>query len=275
MRAEEMTATTHGGSPLLAADRHAIILESLRRHGTARVGDLAREMSVSEMTVRRDVSIMAELGVIERIRGGAKFPTALTKNEPGFEVEKVKHSDEKRAIAREAATHILPGMVVGISGGTTTYALSEQLRNIPNITIVTNSIPISDPPDLSAGDRPYLGTVLLTGGERTPSKALVGPIAIAALSHLHFDVLFLGVHGFDERSGFTTPNLMESEVNQVLISDTDKVVIVADHSKWGTVGMSAFAPLEAAAVFITDSGLREDARAVLRERVGRLVIVEP
>jgi DeoR/GlpR family transcriptional regulator of sugar metabolism len=269
-----MTLTTHGGSPLLAAERQSIILEYLTQHGTARVGDLARRLGVSDMTVRRDIDSLAGLGTVDRIHGGAKLPAGLSQEEPGFAAKHDRQGAEKRAIAREAATHVLPGMVVGISAGTTTYALSELLRTVPGITIVTNSIPVADPLERSGDNGPYLGTVLLTGGERTPSKALVGPIAIAALSQLHLDVLFLGVHGADEQSGLTTPNLMESEVNRMLIAAAHHVFVLADHSKWGTVGMSTFAPLEAADVFITDSGLGSEARGVLRDRVGRLVIVD-
>jgi DeoR/GlpR family transcriptional regulator of sugar metabolism len=260
--------------PLLAADRQSVILEYLSQHGTARVGDLARRLGVSEMTVRRDIDSLSSVGTIERIHGGARLPAGLSQEEPGFAVKHVRQGAEKRAIAREAATHVLPGMVVGISAGTTTYALSEQIRNIPNITIVTNSIPVADPLERSGDNSPYLGTVLLTGGERTPSKAVVGPIAISALSQLHVDVLFLGAHGAHEQSGLTTPNLMESEVNRMLISAANQVFVLADHSKWGVVGMSTFAPLEAADVFITDSGLNQGARTVLRERVGRLVVVD-
>jgi DeoR/GlpR family transcriptional regulator of sugar metabolism len=269
-----MTVTNRSGSPLLAPDRQSVILEYLRQHGTARVGELAKRLAVSEMTVRRDIDSLASLGVINRIHGGARLPSGLSQEEPGFAAKNVRQGAEKRAIAVEAATHVLPGMVVGISAGTTTYALSEELRNIPNITIVTNSIPVADPPGRPDDNRPYRGTVLLTGGERTPSRALVGPIAISSLSQLHLDILFLGVHGAEEQSGLTTPNLMESEVNRMLIAATNNVFVLADHSKWDTVGMSTFAPLDAADVFITDSGLSEGAREVLREHVGRLVIVD-
>jgi DeoR/GlpR family transcriptional regulator of sugar metabolism len=268
-----MSMTTDG-PPLLAAERHSIILEYLGQQGTARVGELARRLGVSEMTVRRDIDGLAGTGAIDRIHGGAKLAAGLSQEEPGFAAKHLRQGDEKRAIAREAALHVLPGMVIGISAGTTTYALSELIRDIPNITIVTNSIPVADPLERAIGQRPYLGTVLLTGGERTPSKALVGPIAISALSKLHVDALFIGAHGADENAGLTTPNLMESEANQMLIASAHRVFVLADHSKWGVVGMSSFAPLEAADVFITDSGLAPDAQSALRERVGRLHVVD-
>ena len=87
-------------------------------------------------------------------------------------------------------------------------------------------------------------TVVLTGGLRTPSDALVGPVADAAIRSLHVDLLFMGVHGMDERSGFTTPNLIEAETNRALVGSARRLVVVADHTKWGIVGLTTIAALQ-------------------------------
>jgi DeoR family glycerol-3-phosphate regulon repressor len=108
--------------------------------------------------------------------------------------------------------------------------------------------------------------VILIGGERTPSDALVGPIATAALKQLHLDVLFLGVHGMDADAGFTTPNLLEAETDRAFVSAAWKVVVLADHTKWGTLGISTIAALEAADEVISDTGLGTEARRLLGER---------
>lgn len=108
---------------------------------------------------------------------------------------------------------------------------------------------------------------------RTPSDALVGPLAVAAIGALHLDLLFLGVHGISERAGFTTPNLMEADTNRALVAAADRLVVLADHTKWGTVGISSIVGLDAADVLVTDDRLAPDARRVLAERVGQLLIV--
>ena len=87
--------------------------------------------------------------------------------------------------------------------------------------------------------------------------------------------MFLGVHGVDERSGFTTPNLMESETNRALVEAGRRLVVVADHTKWGMVGLSTIVPLEAADVFITDDEMPAEALAVLTERCGEVVVAGP
>ena len=102
--------------------------------------------------------------------------------------------------------------------------------------------------------------MILTGGVRTPSNALVGPIALGALRTLHVDLLFLGVHGMDERAGLTTPNLVEAETDRAMVAAARRLVVVADHSKWGVVGLSTIADLGQVDVLVTDDGIDERAR---------------
>ncbi len=142
--------------------------------------------------------------------------------------------------------------------------------DVPGLTVVTNSLPVAE--ILHVGGRPDQ-TVVLTGGVRTPSDALVGPLAVAAIAALHLDLLFLGVHGISERAGFTTPNLMEADTNRALVAAADRLVVLADHTKWGTVGISSIVGLDAADVLVTDDRLVPEARRVLQDRVGELVTV--
>ncbi len=142
---------------------------------------------------------------------------------------------------------------------------------MPGLTVVTNSIPVADA--LYYSGRPDQ-TVVLTGGIRTPSDALAGPVAEAAITSLNVDVLFLGVHGMSPRTGFTTPNLMEAGTNRLLVAAARRLVVLADHTKWETVGIATIAPLEDADVLITDSGLPPQAQAQLSERIGDLIVVD-
>lgn len=114
--------------------------------------------------------------------------------------------------------------------------------------------------------------MVLTGGVRTPSDSLVGPVADQAIAALHFDVLFLGVHGISVEAGLSTPNLAEAETNRRLVQSARRVVVVADHTKWGTVGLSSFAALEQVDTLVTDAGLPAQARAEIAEHLRRLVV---
>lgn len=254
---------------MLASQRQERILEEIRRTGAARVSDLTTLFGVSDMTVRRDLEQLASAGVVNKVHGGAVLTSAATE-EPGFEAKSVLEQPAKLAIAEVAATLIRPGTAIAVSAGTTTYALARHIAAIPDLTVVTNSTTVADLISSTIGS--VTQTVILTGGVRTPSAALVGPVADLSLRSLHVDQLFLGVHGMAPDSGFTTPNLAEAETNRALISGASQVIICADSTKWGAVGLASFAPLSAADVLVTDNGLGEEALAILTNEVGDLRI---
>jgi DeoR/GlpR family transcriptional regulator of sugar metabolism len=254
---------------MLAEVRQMMIVEEVRRHGSVRVSDLTQQFGVSEVTVRRDLDVLAQSGLVEKVHGGAMTRARLSADEPGFEAKSHRQVAEKEAIARAASELVEPGQAVALSAGTTTWRLARRLRHTPNLTVITNSLPVADV--LHAEKRPDL-TVALTGGVRTPSDALVGPIAAATLRSLHVDVLFMGVHGMSEDAGFTTPNLLEAETDEALITSAERLVVVADHTKWGVRGLVSIAQLADADVLISDGGLSPDARSILSESIGEVVI---
>ncbi|MEU4554905.1 DeoR family transcriptional regulator [Micromonospora violae] len=256
---------------MLAQQRQAAILERVRSTGGVRVSELAGELGVSDMTIRRDLDALHERGLLAKVHGGATLTGPSSTDEPGFHAKSVRQLPEKAAIADRAAQLVRPGAAVALSAGTTTAELARRLVDVPELTVVTNSLPVAE--IMHAGGRPDQ-TVVLTGGVRTPSDALVGPLAVGAVRSLHLDLLFLGVHGITERAGFTTPNLMEAEIDRALVAAADHLVVLADHTKWGTVGISSIVELAAAHVLVSDDRLPEPARRVLGERVGELIMVK-
>jgi DeoR/GlpR family transcriptional regulator of sugar metabolism len=257
---------------MLARQRQSFILDRVREDGAVRVADLVRELGVSDMTVRRDLEVLQERGLLEKVHGGATSIAGNALFEPGFAAKSALQQNEKDAIADAAVALAEPGMAIAVSAGTTTYALAQRLANVPGLTVVTNSVRVADVL-YQAGRSDQ--TIILTGGVRTPSDALVGPFAVAALRTVHVDLVFVGVHGMDPHSGFTCPNLLEADTDRALIDAGRTLVVVADHSKWGVIGISSIARLDQADVLITDSGLEADARAVLTRSVRSLVVVEP
>ncbi len=260
---------------MLARHRQSLILQDIRRAGGVRVSDLTQRLGVSDMTIRRDLEVLARSGLIEKVHGGAVLPGAPSSHEPGFEAKSSLEQPAKAAIARAAAELVTPGSAIGLSAGTTTFALAERLVGIPGLTIVTNSIRVVNVFDGQLAGPPGGGTSLvMTGGFRTPSDALVGPIADLTIRSLHLDMLFLGCHGIDPAAGLTTPNLAEAETNRAFVQAARKVTVIADHTKWGIVGLSSFADLDDVDTLITDGGLQAEARALLADRVGQLIIAE-
>ncbi|MEU6980689.1 MULTISPECIES: DeoR/GlpR family DNA-binding transcription regulator [unclassified Streptomyces] len=263
---------------LLAEQRRALILDEVRRRGGVRVNELTRRLNVSDMTVRRDLDALARQGVVAKVHGGAVPVVEASSHEPGFEAKSALELGAKEEIARAAAAMVRPGTAIALSGGTTTYALARHLLDVPDLTVVTNSVRVADvfyeaQHSGSGGEaRPGAATVVLTGGVRTPSDALVGPVADQAIRSLHFDALFLGVHGISVEAGLSTPNLAEAETNRRLVRSARRVVVVADHTKWGTVGLSSFATLDEVDTLVTDRGLSAEVREEMAERLPGLVV---
>lgn len=272
---------------MLAAQRRTGIVSLLEASGAVSVSDLAARFEVSDMTIRRDLDHLAAHGLIAKVHGGAVTPegsstsfSARRTEEPGFRAKSAQSRAEKQAIAGAAMDLVRPGMSIGLSAGTTTWALAHRLRGIAELTVVTNSPRIAEifhrdadqaPADGAATDQ----TIILTGGVRTPSDALVGPIANQALRSLHLDLVFLGVHGFALDAGYTTPNLEEAETNRTWLATAPRAVALADHSKWNTTALGTFAELAQIHALITDTGIDDAAAAALRERLDSLVLAEP
>ncbi|UFU08274.1 DeoR/GlpR family DNA-binding transcription regulator [Ruania halotolerans] len=261
---------------MLAAERRARVLDAVLARGAVTVTDLSDALDVSPMTIRRDLDSLARAGHLDKVHGGATTRRSASAEEVGFDHKAGRERAEKEAIAELAANLVAPGMAIGLSAGTTTWALAHRLRRIPRLTVVTNSLRIADL--LHGPPRPgevAPAEVILTGGVRTASDALVGPVAVSSLERLHCDIVFLGVHGMDARAGLTTPNLLEAQTDRALVAAGRSAVVVADHTKWGTVGLTTILPLTEIDHLITDDGLPPEAVSALREAVADLRVAPP
>lgn len=248
---------------MLAPERHHRILLELESREAVRVTELARALGVSEMTVRRDIETLDARSLLHKIHGGAGRIQAFTAVEPGFERNLDREQEAKSAIARAAAGLLSPGMTIALTGGSTTYRLAGQLGTVEGLTVVTNSLKVADslysgggggsgPTVGISGAGPGSPTVIITGGERTPSEALVGPVATNAIRTLHFDMCFMGVHGIEPDRGLSTPNMHEAETNRAFAASTSELVVLADHTKFGVTALAGILPLDDVDTLVTD-----------------------
>lgn len=254
---------------MLAAERQGHILDEVQRRGAIRVSELSQLLGVSDMTIRRDLDTLANQGQLDKVHGGATVRRAPSTDEPGFEAKGQRQVEEKEAIAAAALAMVSPGSAIGLSAGTTTWVFARHLVDVPDLTVVTNSMRIADLLHASSANGP---NVVLTGGVRTPSDALVGPLAVSALEQLHLDVVFMGVHGMDPKAGFTTPNLLEAETDRALVDAGRRFVVLADHTKWGTVGIKTIASIEQADTIVVDSHMADEDLAALRELASDVMV---
>ncbi len=255
---------------MLAAQRRARIAQVLEESGAVSVADLVESLDVSDMTVRRDLDALSAQGIATKVHGGAIATSRRSTEEPGFAAKSTQEERHKERIAAEAVRMVDAGMAVGLAAGTTTWSLARRLLTVPDLTIVTNSPQIAG---VFYADPPPNSTVVLTGGVRTPSDALVGPLTVQAMKDIHLDVAFLGTHGMSERTGFTTPNMLEAETNRAIIASAAQTVLLADHTKWGLVGISTFAEFSEVSRLISTADLPQDAQRILDEEIENLVLL--
>jgi DeoR/GlpR family transcriptional regulator of sugar metabolism len=256
---------------VLAFQRRELIIQALEQRRSVRVTELAVAMGVSDMTVRRDLDELARVGLLEKVHGGATAMVSPRSLEPAYATKALMEREAKEAIGAVAAKLVTPGSSIALSAGSTTALIAQHLLEIDDLTVVTNSVPVAEIFHQRSNPRQ---TILLTGGIRTPSDALVGPVAVAALERLHVDMAFMGAHGMDLDAGFTTPNLMESEINRAMAGACRELIVVADHTKWGVIGFSAFATFSEVSRLMTDDGIAREAREELEGQIARLDVVK-
>lgn len=267
---------------MLPEQRRARVAQLVRLRGAMRVVEISDELDVSPMTIRRDLELLDRDGVLHRVHGGATVtdhPEAAEPDragplveEPAFQVKRRLEGAAKRAIAKLALRHIQPGMTIALSAGTTTFALARALAGFAGITVVTNS---TDAADVLFDALPPSSLVVLTGGVRTPSHALVGPIAEASLKDLQVDIVFHGFHGIDPQTGFTCPNLAEVSTAQAMIASGDQLIVLADHSKFGVRALAKVTDLSSASTLITDARIAPDHLDELRRRIASVEVADP
>jgi DeoR/GlpR family transcriptional regulator of sugar metabolism len=236
---------------MFAEERLLRIVELVNQLGKATVVELSENLAVSAVTIRRDLERLEEKELLIRTHGGAMpLQAGMLEAAPekSFSEKEEEFAAEKERIAEAAFKLVENGEAVLLTPGTTNMRLARKLVGKKELTIVTNAANIVT----HIGSQPGLDIILTGGKLRNKSFAMVGPLADQALSGIRVDKLFLGVDGFDFKEGLTTPNLSEANTNRQMISIAKRVIVVADHSKFGKVTFSQIAPLSVVHTVISD-----------------------
>lgn len=250
------------------SERLGAILERLSRNGSVSVSDIAGDLAVSPATIRRDLRLLEDQRLLGRTHGGA-VPQGVLYELP-LRYKSSRHQQEKRRVAREAASRVLDGWAVGLTGGTTTTEVARALVDRQGLTVVTNALNIAS--ELAV--RPNLKLVVTGGVARAESYELVGPIAEASLEGLNLDIVFLGVDGISPGAGLTTHHEIEARTNRALIDRARQVIVVADGSKIGKVAFARICDLAGVDELIIDSTADREALAEIEDAGVVVTVVE-
>ncbi len=253
------------GRPAGRRDIDAIVCAAVLKAGSRRVADLAIDLGVSEVTVRKSLDALERRGLVRRFHGEAR---AYDGDAIPFRMG--LYFEQKRRIAEIAASFVSPGDTVLIEAGSAAAFLAERLKDRRDLTVVTTNLFIA---------RVFRGTkvrVVLTGGAyQEESESLVGPMAIAALAGLNFSKAFVGVSGYLPGSGFSLNDFARAEVTRAVLARGAENWILTDSSKFGRAHAAAVcADLSLLRAVVTDPGIPAADRAAL-EAAGVSVIVEP
>ena len=255
-------------SQLLAEQRRRLILERIRERGAVKTSELSKLFSVSEITIRKDLQELAERGEILRTHGGAVTRDSLV-FEPSYQEKIALHVEEKRRIGKAAAALIEEDMAVFIGNGTTTMEIVHHLDPVKPFKAFTNALTHA----MELADLPYVDLSVIGGHLRWKSYAMVGPLAKKALDGVYFDLVFLGADGVSPEQGITIPSLNEAETAREIMLAGQKVVIVADHSKFGKVTHGRIAKIDEIDVIITDKGVDPRYQGLLADLEVELLLV--
>lgn len=237
---------------MYAEERHRVISESASLEGRVEVGSLASSLGVTPETVRRDLSVLERRGILRRTHGGA-VPVDRVVSERGVSERIEAMAAEKRSIAKAALSLVPENGTLLLDAGTTTGTLAGILPENGELTVVTNSIPIAK----TLSSNPSV-TLFLTGGRvRGRTLASVGEPATSFIKNLTPDVVFMATNGVSVEKGLTTPDMAEATAKRAMVASGRRVVLLADHTKFGEEHFVRFAGLEDVDAIVTDRGLSE------------------
>ena len=244
---------------MLPAERRARIVAALRRHSAVRVANLSDELGVSEITIRRDLVLLEQEGVLARTHGGAMRRRQLT-DEPGYEDNVVTHAAQKDRIAQAAAAMIEPRDTVFLGSGTTVAHMLRYLDPKLAARVVTpNLAAVAEARGLS------VELVFLGGLYRPAIGAVEGTWALDMIAHFNADKAFLGADCIDPRGGLTTPSIAVAAIELAMIRRTrGEVAVLADSSKFGLVGAVVVCPLDQVDVVLVDGGIDTETCELIR-----------
>lgn len=231
---------------MFASRRQTEILDTVRLHGACSVRELAERLAVSDETIRRAVKPLVSSGLVRKVHGGVEVPDR--QREPPFERRMRENREAKERIARTAAALVVDGDSVMLDTGSTTACVARALSAHANLLVVTNSAEIARVLATRNGNR-----VFMAGGElRADDAAAFGPAALAFIRQFQVRTAILSIGAIHERQGFMDYHLCEGEFSRAVMQRADRIVVVADYSKFGRSGFVKVCEAENVDVLVTD-----------------------
>lgn len=229
-------------------DRRAEIVNIVRVQDRVTVDELSKKLEASKETIRRDLTELAKLGQIQKFHGGAALP--MFTGEGLFRERMRQNVSGKVAIATEAVKLFSPGETILIDTGSTTLYFAEQLAEISNLTVVTNSAEIARVISLGAS---HSKTFLLGGEFNGDNQQTIGSMAVAQLRSFRAHHTVLTIGALDARTGVMDFCIEESQVARAMIEQAESLTVLVDQSKFNRIASFEVCPLNKITNLVCDS----------------------
>jgi DeoR family transcriptional regulator of aga operon len=246
------------------------ILRMLETRDSVPVSELSESFAVSEVTVRSDLTALAQQGLVARVRGGVR---ALQQghSEVGFDLRLRLEVERKRAIARAAVALVGEGEAVALDASTTAYYLALELRSKRELVVVTNGLLVAT----ALADAPGI-TVLVTGGTlRLSAMSVVGDLGTDVLRTTRINKGFLGARGLSLERGLMDLNPDEVRIKQEMADACEQIYGILDGTKWHRSALLSFVPVEDLTGIVTDSSAPSDEVEAWREAGVEVITADP
>jgi DeoR/GlpR family transcriptional regulator of sugar metabolism len=252
---------------MLANQRRDKILELLKEDGSAKVIDLAKIFKVTEVTVRQDLEKLEKDGLLIREHGGA-FLKNIKDQVSSFSVANHDNLDKKELIAAKCLEFIENGDTIILDSGSTTTEIAKKLKGTRHLTVITNALNIA----LMLGAEPDI-EVIMTGGEfKPPTLSLTGQKAADFFKGINVQKLFLATAGLSLKAGLTYPSISDIVVKKAMIDAAETTYLVADSTKIGKTAFASLGALSLIDYIITDAGIEEKHKTILKDNEIELII---
>lgn len=249
------------------AERHNYILEQLRKQHYVKVAEIAKELNVTTVTIRKDLKNLEDRNLLFRTHGSA-MPINPYVPDISLQIKGTLRNEEKNKIAVEAAKLIEENDSIIISAGSTNYKFAEQIRPKGHLNVVTPALPVA----ILLNELPDVSVIQLGGNLHKKSLSVRGEYTALAFDDFTCSKLFLGVDGIDKEHGITNSNIEEALLSKKMIDSSSKTIILADSSKFGKRGFGKVCALERIDIIITDDGIT-DSMANMIDNMGIKLIV--
>ena len=227
--------------------RQSQLLDAVRQHGALSVESLAERFGVTLQTVRRDVKLLAEAGLLARFHGGVRLPSSTTEN-IAYRQREALHAEGKQGIARAVAARIPNGSSLLINLGTTTEAVARELLQHQGLRVITNNLNVA----AILADNPDCEVIVTGGMVRHRDRGIVGAAAVDLIRQFKVDIGLIGISGIEADGTLRDFDYREVQVARAIIEQSREVWLAADHSKFNRPAMVELARIDQIDLLFTD-----------------------